>query len=384
MSGDDRPKRIKRKYLFPAVLFVASAAIITLLILLIYGHVSGSQRIGLFSPRRPAITVNEFNFDVGRGRVLAHANGSIAAVGTLGIQVLDTGGRETLRDSFRMNRPAVSNTGDRFIVFDIGGTTVRVFESSQVSTFVETDGSVVSASINQNGWFCIVTQESGGFRGTITVYNNNGSRVYEDNLGRGYALSAELSPDNKTLAILNLIDTGSRVTFYSIDTEDDPDHIFDLPGGLIIDIMYLPNGEVLTVSTDLLFIIDSSGEGRSLYPFPEKRLGSYTNNGNFVALHLYDYGLGHRGRLVTLLTDGTVLGELEIERDVASLSSVGNSLVVLKYDGVSFYSDELEEFPVIADSFSAAGATQVLAVYEDTAIAASDNSAVVIRREEER
>jgi len=380
MSGDDNTKKRKAKLLSLIILSVTVVVFIIIVVTLII-----SNGFGLFSQRAPVISVNEFNFEIGRERQFAQMDGSIAAVGTLGVQVLDAGGRETLRDPFRMTQPALVNQGNLCIAFDIGGTTVRVFDTTQVIASVETEAPVVSASINQNGWFCIVTQEGGGIRGTVEVFNSNGSIVYRVNMRSGFVLSAILSPDNKNLAILNLIDSGSRITFYhDLDPEGEPFAQFDLPDGLIIDIRYLSNDDILAISTDYLFLVNSSGESKSIYPYTDNRLGSYSYDDGFIALHLYDYGIGHRGRLVTLLTDGTVLGEQTIEREILSISAIDNSLVVLKNDGVAFYSNELEQFSASLDNLSTAGAIQVLAFNANTALATSDNSAVVIRKEEER
>ena len=386
MSGDDNPKKKKRRLLSLVLLLVAIAGLVLLIVLLISGTGScSSQHTGLFPKRLPVITVNELNFEVGRDRMFAHMDGSVVAVGTLGIQVLDAGGRETLRDPFRMIRPSVISSGGLCIAFDIGGSAVRVFNSTQVNSSIESDGVIVSASINKNGWFCIVTQESGGSRGVATVYNNLGVKVYGVVLGSGYILSAELSPDNKNLAVLNLTDTGSRITFYhDIDVNDEHDRQFDLNGGLIIEIKYLSNGDVLTISPDSLFLVESSGDRKNLYTFSDKRLGGYTYDDDFIALLLYDYGIGHRGRIVTLLPDGTILGEMVTDREVVSMSAVGKSLVVLKSDNLLFYNEEFDVYPVSADNLSAAGANRVLAINEDTALATSDNSAVVFRREEDR
>jgi len=182
---------------------------------------------------------------------------------------------------------------------------------------------------------------------------------------------------------LNLTDNGSRISLYhDIDTEEEPFELFDRYGGLIIDIMYLPNGDVLAISTNSLFLVESSGEGNMLYTFADKRLGGYAHDKDFIALHLYDYGVGNQGRLLTLHADGTILGEISLNREIISMSAVDRSLVVLRNDGVMFYNGELEEFPVAADSISVAGANRILAVSGSVAVATSDNSAVVVRREE--
>jgi len=386
MSGDENPKRMKIRPIRLILLLVIFAVIIVVAVSLISSLVTGSSWItNLFAQPSPEITVDEFNFEIGRDRVFAHMNGSIAAVGTLGVKVLDADGREALRVPFRMTVPAVVSSEGRCIAFDIGGSAVRVFDDTEVIASFDADGPVVSASINQNGWFCVVMQDGGGHRGTVSVFDNIGRERYRAGIGTGFPLSAAVSADNRNLAIISLTDNGSRVTFFhDIDTEEEVSHMFDFRSGIILDMLYLANGYVLAVSTDRLISINSVGEGTTLYSFSDKRLGGYTLSEDFVALHLYDYGLGHQGRLVTLLTDGTILGEMISNREIISMSSCGKSLVILKNDGVSFFSKELEEFPVSESNFSTAGAGRVLAVNENVAVATSDNSAVVVRREEER
>jgi len=386
MSGDDKPKSKKRRLLSLVILLIALAVLALVVIIVISVIRSGGFSFtNLFAPHAPEFTVDEYSFDVGRDRAFAHTEGSIAAVGSLGLQVLDSGGRETLRDSFRTTRPAITDAGDRFLAFDIGGGSVRVFNATRVLSSIETEGAVVSASINQNGWFCVVTQDRGSARGTVTVYNGIGAGTYEVNMASGIVLSAQLSPDNKNLAILNLIRTGSRITFYhGIDTsKDDPDFQFDFPDGLIIDIKYLSNTDLLAISTDSLFIADHSGDSRTLYDFSGKRLGGYALCDEFIALHLYDFGIGYSGRLLTLSLDGAILGEMESEREIVSLSSCGNSLAILRSDGITFLNKTLEELPVSGDNISAATANHVLALSEDAALATSDHSAIIIRRDVE-
>ena len=385
-SNQQLPKKKKRRLLRLIVLLACLALFVVTAVFLIRDFTSGDSRIlGFLSPRVTDITTDEFNFSVGRDRVFAYIEDSVVSAGTLGVQVLDTGGRETLRDSFRLARPAIVSSKDRCVAFDIGGSAVRVISSSQILSSIEVTGAVVSASINQNGWFCIVTQEGGGLKGSVTVYNRSGEVVFRVNLGSGYILTAELSPDNKNLAILNLTDFGSRISFYNnIAVEkDEVDHQFDLRDELLIDIKYVSNKDVLAISTDSLYVANINEGSEVLYGFSDKRLGGYTFDGDFIAILIYDHGIGYQGRIVTLLESGTLLGDMTSEREILSMSSVNNILVILRNDGIAFYNEVLDEFPVSGGNASAAGASRALAISQDVALATTDNSAIVIRLEEE-
>ena len=379
MSGGEKPK-FKRRRLIGAVCSLASLTVLTYIaIALISGRgLSLSWVKGIFSKNAPVEFADEYNFDVGRERVFAILNNSIASAGTLGIQVLDAGGSNTLRDPFRMSIPAIDAQEGRAIAFDIGGTAARVFSDTDFIASIETSSAIISASINRNGWFCVCAQESAGYKGAVTVYNSKGVEAYKVRLASGYILTAALSPDNKTLAILNFTDGGSCITFYNLNSEDAANTYF-LPDGLIIDIMYLSGGDLLAVSKDSLITIDKNGADRELYGFSGGILSGYALTGGFIAVHLLDYGVGYNGRLVTLGVNGDIIGELAINREIISMSTGGELLAILRSDGLIFYDSHLDEIPQHGEPGAAIGATKVLVLTGDAALAAGDHSAVVIR-----
>lgn len=383
MFGDKKPKKKWRRiagFVFSIVSLVVLAHIS---ITLITGRtLDFAWFTSIFSPRTPVEFADEFLFDVGRGRVFTDMDGAIASAGILGIQVLDYNGNETLRDAFRMNRPAISSNSGRAIAFDIGGTAVRVFDSGRILSTVEASGAIVSASINRNGWFTVNTQEGGGLRGVATVYNNRGVAVYRVNLSRGYVFSSKLSPDNRTLAVLNLTDAGSRIPIYHGLSGQDPDGVFVLPGELIVDMKFLSGGNLLVVSTDTIIKVDRSGVGSELFEFSDKRLGGLVLEDGVIVLHLLDYGIGHSGRLVRLDERGNVRAELVTNRELLSMSYDSGNLVALWSDGIVIYDADLSELPIYTQQVSAAGINRVLALSGGAALATGEHLAFSVKIDE--
>ena len=380
MSGNEKPKKRWRRLAGIAFSLVSLAVLTYITITLISGRsLDMSWLTGIFTPRAAVEEVGEYHFDVGRDRVFANLGDAVAAAGTLGVQVLDAGGHETLREAFRMSRPALSEENGRAIAFDIGGTAVRVFNGKQVIASIEASGTVVSASINRNGWFCVSAQEGAALRGVATVYNDRGSPVYKVNLASGYALSAVLSPDNKNLAVLNLTEDGSRITLYQGLNKQDPDSAFNLNGGLILDMRYLSNGSLLAVSTHSLYILDRTGASSLLYEYFDKRLGGYAFDEGYLALHLLDYGVGYSGRLVMLDEKGLAVGELATDREFISISFGGGYLAALRSDGIMFYDKMFQEFPPLGEPPVMAGVNSILALGGGAALLTGENSAIVVR-----
>ena len=384
MADDSHPKKKKSKKSrrIGAVLsLVVTAALAYVTITLASGNeIAALTRIrDVFSNREPVPVADALYFDVGKKRVFADLDGGIAAAGTLGIQVLDNGGAETLIEPFRMASPAISSAGGRAVAYDIGGTEVRVFNETEVIAALQTQGAIVSAAINQNGWFCLSEMpETGGHKSVVTVYDNRGRGAYRAYSGEGYVLSAVLSSDNKSVAALRLTDAGSEIVFYSLNRED-PVGSYELPGGLIFDIRYIGGGNVLAFSTDGLIVVDRNAEGTERYGFEGKRLGSCSADGGFITLHLLDYAVGHSGRLVTLDERGRVLGELDIQREVVSISAKDGRLAVLWGDGLTVYDSELNEMPATGEFTALTGLGRVLARSGGMVLAAGDNAAVTFR-----
>jgi hypothetical protein len=345
---------------------------------------SGADSFGftnIFSQQSASLRAGEYNFNVGRNRVFADLGDSLAAAGTLGIQVLDADGDEAFRESFRMENPTISSQNGRAVAYDIGGTAIRVFNGNEILSSIEAYGRIVSASINSNGWIAVATQVDGGYRGVVTVYNDRGRDVFRVFLvEEGHVLMSVLSPDNRTLSVLTLRETGSVISRWAIGRASAaPQNYTDLPDELVIDISHLPNGSLLAVSTTSLHVIDRNGSGREIFNFSDRRLGRYSKDSGVITLHLLDYGVGNSGRLITLRDNGSVIGELETNREILSMSANDGYLAVLWSDALMFYDSRFNEFPALEESFSIAGVNRVIAV-NGAALVAGDYSAFVLPR----
>jgi len=243
---------------------------------------------------------------------------------------------------------------------------------------LETECAIVSASINRNGWVSVCTQNDGIYKGIAEVYKSDGSPAYLVRLATGYVLSSALSPDNKSLAVLNLTEKGSRISFYNLDSEE-IDRAFELADKLILDIRYRSNGDVLVITSDSLLIVDKNNKSKVLYKFSGGRPGGFSLDGGYYALYLSDQGPGNRGKLITIKENGDILGEIVTNNKIISLSADENYLVTLQSDGVVVYDTSLKELPLSGGSVNPVGATSVLALIDGYILAAGDHTAVVAK-----
>ena len=381
MTGEERSSKKK----FAIIRVVITLVFLAILSYIAFTFISGrgfnfDWITGLIFPNEQVEVADELSFNVGRGRVFADLDDSVAAAGSLGIQVINLDGTEVLRESFTMNSPAIISRNGRAVAFDIGGTEARIFDNNEIITSVTANGPIISASINPEGWFTIDSQEGEGYRGTTSVYNENGSLIYRVSLSSGYILSSAISFDNMSLAILNLTDFGSRITFYhGLDKESD-DGSFEYDDDLILDIRFLDSGDLLAITTESIMLIDQHELFRNtIFNFSDMRIGGYAISDDFIALQLLDFGIGHRGKLVLIDIEGNISGERITDRELVSMSLRDDILSVMLGDGLILLNRNLNIISLSGDIPSAAGVSHILALRDGLTLIAGDRFAIIVK-----
>ena len=127
---------------------------------------------------------------------------------------------------------------------------------------ITASGKIISACLNEDGWLALCTQES-GYKGLVTVYNAKGGEEYYWHSAGGYTLSAEVSSNNRELAVLTLTDEGSRIVFFELDNTEEKSSL-TFPETLVTEISYIKSDSVLAVSEDMLSVVYNDGTSETL------------------------------------------------------------------------------------------------------------------------
>jgi hypothetical protein len=308
---------------------------------------------GALADLRGGESADEFILVPGYDSAFADLDGVLVTAGTLGFSVLGADGRQLARESFKMSEPLMASCGGYAAVYDAGGTDVRLLDRAGRAVSVETKYEIIAASVNKNGWTTLCTREGEGYKGSVTVYGPDGNPKYKwYSADHGYVLSAALSQDNKSLAVLSLNDAGSVITFLQLRSED-IQATFELAGDIILEIKYRPDGRLAAVSESSFMSFDGAGTGKTILDYSDKHLGGWAIGGDgHAALLLLDYGVGDSGSLVTYDASGARLGTASADSRCLSLSVNGGNTAVLWRGGLSLYGPALElrsEFDDAAD-----------------------------------
>ena len=323
-------------------------------------RLEGSVRDLFSRDTEEALKGEAFTYEAGAGQVFALVGDGLAVATVSGAQLLDAKGFTITRQIFAMNTPAIAVSGDSCAVFDIGGTALRIIELDGDVWELDRQQPIVSVTMNESGWIAVVTEEP-GYKGHVTVFDSKRNPAYElysGSGGAGYILFARVAPDNRQLALLSATSTGSRVSLFLLnDRSEEPAAFFDAEGELLFDFDYFGSNRIGAISDQRLVFLGGDTRLIGEYSFAGEHLQDYDiHGGSFAAVVLNRYRSSGEGQLLTVSSNGSLLGKRTFEGETLSLSPKGSMLLVLRPNSMELYSSTLEPLGSRSDTVGARGA----------------------------
>lgn len=281
-----------------------------------------------------------FQYENGANQSFARAGDGLAVVSASGAQLFSDRGQLSASQSVPMTSPAVAASKTLAVFYDVGGPTCVAAAFDGSITQLDTGQSVISASVNDSGYFTVISEEP-GTKGLVRVFDPKCSVVYEWYSGSGYPLRARVGPDDRTLAVLCADEKGSVLHFFALGSEEEKASLrYD--GELLFDMAFLSSERICAVGEQGLRFSGVSGEEIARYDFGENVLGAYDfGSTGFVAIYISEQSTGS-GALVTLDQNGSLLGNTGTDGTVTALSAGSRRLLAVTAGSLSLYSSHLE------------------------------------------
>ena len=282
-----------------------------------------------------------FTYEIGAGQVFTTAAGNgLAVASSSAVELLNDAGENVFKQMVSYSAPAVFGWSGGALFCDLGGTGCVLVDLRGGSTAIPVAGTILTASMNENGWFAVVT-EAVGYKGLVSVYDSAGAEQFEWWSGSGYVLKAAVGPDNRMLAALCAEAGGGKVHIFRLDSEEEQAAaVFD--NELPFDLAFLGADRLCAVSQDAVSFLAADASMKNRWEPGENYLLEYDLSGqDFAAFYLSPYRGGGGGILVTLDRDGKVLGRAETAHDVTGLSANRRQLLAVNAAGLTVYGQDL-------------------------------------------
>jgi hypothetical protein len=283
-----------------------------------------------------------FSFESGTMQVTAAVGNGLAIASANGLQLLDSGGGTVAHQMFSMDTPAVTSCDTLAAAFDVGGRVICSAGLTGKTTQFSTEEDIINVTMSDGGYLAVCT-EAAGYKGRVTVYDDELKAVYQWNSGEGYLLTACVSPDGKYMAALCASEKGGDIHIFSLSSEKEQSS-FETPGELMTDMHWLSDNRICALSQTRCIVVDRGGEQKGNYDFGGKYLTDYDFGGDgFAVLMLGKYRTGGTGTLVSVGQDGKLMGEADITSELEAMDANKKYVAVLCQDGVKLFTQSMTQ-----------------------------------------
>ena len=295
----------------------------------------------------------------------------LAVAGDGEIKLFTSTGRATMVHGSAFTNPKVCSSDSTVLVYDQGRRSFTVFNSF-VSLYSETlDYPISSADMAPDGSFCIVTS-SDRYSSVIRIYDSN-FQLESEIMKNDYVVSAEMSPDSRSVAILSLsaIEGESKTTLSVVERGKSKER----SKVTIDDVMpytasFVSSGRIAVICADSSYAYDLDGHRLGSYKYPSKLVNMSVSSGG--ALLLFADKSVNAGYVLQVIGEsGSVISSFKLSGHVSDIERAGSYAFVL-------FDNEVRRIDVLFGTSSSAVFTEEdarLVAFSDGTVMACTNTA---------
>ena len=372
MSNEKPAKKAKQTNIFIRLLalLVTAALVLGALMLVVY-----RDRLNLDALERWLSQRRVETGEAGQAQPFTHAGGDQMSIAYLengillsssaGAHYYSFAGEKYAEEVLAMEHPVLSASSQAGVVYDAGGQSLFLFRGTEevFDLTLEGDADLLSARVNDSGWLAVTAQQS-GYKGAVTVYNDQGDKVIQISLSSTFVVDAVLSPDCRTVAVVTIDQEAgafrSDVLFYPVD-KTEPSATVLLGNCVTLDLDY-ESDTLWVLGEDRLLTVDLAANTVQSYPFGRSYLKGCDFGGEgFALLLLGRYRAGASNQAITLGPDATIQGDLALSSQILSFDSAGSYCALLSGSRLDLYDPSLS----LIHSLDATQAARYTALAED-------------------
>lgn len=229
----------------------------------------------------------------------------------------------------------VDSNGDYCVIGENGGSNlVLLNEKGKVWDF-NVNGEILAVSVNKNGYVACVYSKS-GYKSLIKVINPSGEELFTNYLASTYAVDAEISNDNKYLAIAEVntegINMESDIKVVDINNASEKElKTIKLEGNsLVLDVEYGDKNDLLILEDTKIEKVNSNYEKSTIKEYKSNDAShvSIENGTNAIAIEKNDTGIFSTEYILKIYDGNNEPKEYTLEGSAKSVHAQGKTICV--------------------------------------------------------
>lgn len=348
-----QPKKKRHRWLFLTLSVVLVLSVVAVALLWDANSFDGLRRSIIYARAEKDETgcATLYYYENDATSRFAALDGSLVTVAANQIRVLNERSDVLYQSNVQFMHPELTSGGDVAAAYDIGGTSLYVLDSRGLRWQQETEGELISVTVNPHGYVTAVYNRSGA-KAAVTVWDDRGTPVFTFLSSQRFVMTAALGRDDRTLAAVTMgQENGSFQSFlvlYHTNSEKEVSTTA-IGGGVTYDLMTM-QGAFCAVTEQGLHLMDENGRQQMTYSYGGQYLRRcVVGDSDWAALLLSRYKSGGYASIITVDADGNELGGCEVDGEVLDMSSAGRYVAVLFSDRLTIYDKYLTEIATLPD-----------------------------------
>ena len=282
-------------------------------------------------------TVNEGNFFCDNG---------VAYVSDTAYESLSSTGNELCYTRHSFSKPILDCDGDNVIIYNLGGNGYAVGNKKELNKLRTTKDEkyLITADINSEGYYCIVTQVD-GYLSKVFVYNKDNEQVYAYSFASYYINAIELNAQGTGCIACGVSGDGGSLSgiVYVLDfTKEEPVATFSLDENFVYDVEYLSSKKVCLVCSNSSFMLDLGSGALNQVDYGNMELTAFDvdPDTDSLVLSLSRSGDGRLCSIEYIDSSGKVLNVNDTKNSIESISIYKNHIGILDSGVCYIYDNE--------------------------------------------
>lgn len=293
--------------------------------------------IGMSSAEQSDNSIIGFDYDA--NSVIGVYKDGIARVTSDSLSIIDNIGTQFQNVLTGFNSPALITTDKYVLTYDRGGNKLIVTNSFAVLYEKTFEDNIVNVSMNDSGYFVVVT-ESEAYKNKLIVFDDSFKEIYKINSMSRYILSADISNDNKHIAVSSIYAKDEyvlpQINYYKLSSEDALWNV-DFQDSPAVMVVTKDDGCVAALFEWGMCILDSKGRERYKYEFGNKILQTVNiERGRYNTVVLSESASGN-SEIYVFDNNGKNISDENTDYTALHVDMFGDRLAVASLENMYIY-----------------------------------------------
>lgn len=283
--------------------------------------------------------IYSFNYNQATSGTIVGRKDAILVVNKDGIKEYTGSALPSWTEEIMLNSPLVATNDKWLVIAEENGQKIITYDMNNIAYETTIDGNIQKITINSSGYVGVIFAKA-GYKNAFTLLKPTGEVVYTKHFAYTTLISADISSDNKTVAMVEADTNGAVVNSGIVYLNSRGEVICNIveKDVLLMGIKFF-NEETISVGDSKIIKVDKNYQKMILDDFSEQNVeGINIENDKIIKLYRESTELfAEKCKIVVLNANGKNVGNGEVAGKVKAIESLGKTIAVVLNDRVDFF-----------------------------------------------